>query len=120
MKIQDDEKLKMKIRTSKQKIPLINNIINKISINTKFVFSFLVLIIFHFLIFISLNNKKKNIKINLPKKPIDNEQKEKKFFSKLKLILNNYEISENEMMKKHITFELGGPAKFFIKPKSIN
>ncbi len=120
MKIQDDEKLNMKIRTSKQKIPLINNIINKISINTKFVFSFLLLIIFHFLIFISLNNKKKNIKINLPKKPIDNEQKEKKFFSKLKLILNNYEISENEMMKKHTTFELGGPAKFFIKPKSIN
>ena len=24
------------------------------------------------------------------------------------------------MMKKHTTFELGGPAKFFIKPKSIN
>ena len=24
------------------------------------------------------------------------------------------------MMNKHTTFELGGPAKFFIKPKSIN
>ena len=29
-------------------------------------------------------------------------------------------IFENEMMNKHTTFELGGPAKFFIKPKSIN
>ena len=38
----------------------------------------------------------------------------------MKLVLNNDEIWENEMMNKHTTFQLGGPAKFFIKPKSIN
>ena len=61
-----------------------------------------------------------NLKINLSGKAIDNEQKETKFLSKLKLILNKDEIHLNEIMKKHTTFELGGPAKFFIKPKSIN
>ena len=38
----------------------------------------------------------------------------------MKLIFDNEEILENEMMNKHTTFQLGGPAKFFIKPKSIN
>ena len=36
------------------------------------------------------------------------------------MILEKDEIFENEMMNMHTTFELGGPAKFFIKPKSIN
>ena len=34
--------------------------------------------------------------------------------------MDNDEIFENEMMNKHTTFQLGGPAKFFTKPKSIN
>jgi UDP-N-acetylmuramate dehydrogenase len=34
--------------------------------------------------------------------------------------LDNDEFFENEMMNKHTTFQLGGPAKFFTKPKSIN
>ena len=42
-----------------------------------------------------------------------------KFKSRLKIILDKDEIYENEMMNKHTTFQLGGPAKFFIKPKSI-
>ena len=36
------------------------------------------------------------------------------------MILEKDEIFVNEMMNKHTTFELGGPAKFFVKPKSIN
>jgi len=36
------------------------------------------------------------------------------------LILDKEEILENESMKKHTTFNLGGPAKYFVKPKSIN
>ena len=36
------------------------------------------------------------------------------------MFLDKDEITENEMMFKHTTFQLGGPAKFFIKPKSIN
>jgi len=42
------------------------------------------------------------------------------FLNKLKKILDNDELLENEMMNKHTTFQLGGPAKYFIKPKSIN
>ena len=38
----------------------------------------------------------------------------------LRKILDEKEILENEMMNKHTTFELGGPAKFFIKPNSVN
>ena len=51
---------------------------------------------------------------------IDNSQNEKIFLEKLREILDTKEILENEMMNKHTTFELGGPAKFFIKPNSIN
>ena len=39
---------------------------------------------------------------------------------KLKLILNTDEILENEIMSRHTTFKLGGPAKFFVIPKTIN
>ena len=60
------------------------------------------------------------ININLSKKSIDNEENEINFMKQLKLIVDTNEIKENEMMKKHTTFELCGPAKFFIKPKSIN
>ena len=42
------------------------------------------------------------------------------FFKKLKLMLEKEEILENEFMNKHTTFQLGGPAKYFVKPKSIN
>ncbi len=38
----------------------------------------------------------------------------------LRIILEKNEIIENEMMNKHTTFQLGGPAKFFVKPNSIN
>ena len=37
----------------------------------------------------------------------------------LRIILEKNEIIENEMMNKHTTFQLGGPAKFFVKPNSI-
>jgi UDP-N-acetylmuramate dehydrogenase len=51
---------------------------------------------------------------------MDINMNDKNFLEKLKLVLDNDEIFENEMMNKHTTFQLGGPAKFFIKPKSIN
>ena len=51
---------------------------------------------------------------------MDLSTNEKYFLEKLKTILNSDEIFENEMMNKHTTFQLGGPAKFFIKPNSIN
>ena len=60
------------------------------------------------------------LKIKLSRKSIDNEYEEKKFLENLKAILDKDEIIENEKMNKHTTFGLGGPAKFFIKPKSVN
>ena len=48
------------------------------------------------------------------------ETNDKNFLEKLKKFLDKEEILENEMLFRHTTFELGGPAKFFIKTKSIN
>jgi UDP-N-acetylmuramate dehydrogenase len=38
----------------------------------------------------------------------------------LKNILKDEEIIENEKMSRHTTFKIGGTAKFFVKPKSID
>lgn len=51
---------------------------------------------------------------------MDNKIDDKNFLTKLKLILDEDEILLNEMMSKHTTFKLGGPAKYFIIPKSID
>jgi UDP-N-acetylmuramate dehydrogenase len=42
------------------------------------------------------------------------------FVNHLKYILKNDEIIENELMSKHTTFKLGGSAKFFVKPRTID
>ena len=41
------------------------------------------------------------------------------FLKQLKNILKDDEIFENELMNKHTTFRIGGPAKYFVKPKTI-
>ena len=41
------------------------------------------------------------------------------FLKKLKIILKEEELFENELMSKHTTFRIGGPAKYFVKPKTI-
>ena len=38
----------------------------------------------------------------------------------MKNILKDEEIIENEIMSRHTTFKIGGPAKFFVKPRSNN
>ena len=87
-------------------------------------FIFAILILFCLIAFglIAINSQKKNkyLKISLSKKSVDNEKNEINFFEKLEAVLGKDEIFENEMMNKHTTYKLGGPAKFFIKPKSIN
>ena len=50
----------------------------------------------------------------------DSNDNYQSFREKLKLILEDDEILENEIMKIHTTFQLGGPSKFFIIPNSIN
>ena len=45
---------------------------------------------------------------------------DKDYIFNLKNILNNDEIIENEIMEKHTTFKIGGPARYFIIPKTIS
>ena len=85
----------------------------------KFICSFILFIFL--IIFIYLNADKQIwIKTNLHNKSIESKNNLYQFLTKLKTILDNNEILENEMMNKHTTFKLGGPAKLFINPNSIN
>ena len=86
----------------------------------KFVVSSLFSIIIFLIVTITIKNRNIELQILLSRKSIDNNQNEKMFLENLRKILDQNEILEDEMMNKHTTFELGGPAKFFIKPNSID
>ena len=75
------------------------------------IYSISTIVLFTIIFFVIFIIKNHNSQLN---------NNEKNFLSKLKNILNKEEIFENEMMNRHTTFELGGPAKFFIIPNSIN
>ena len=118
--IQEDDIVKMKNSIDKQNMNL-NYIVNKqCRFCIKFMLSSLFSIIIFVIVTISIKNKKKELQILLSRKSIDNSQNEKMFLENLRKILDQNEILEDEMMNKHTTFELGGPAKFFIKPNSID
>lgn len=76
----------------------------------------IIIIMLFFLFFFIINYKNKSYKLKNSRLNINEEE----FLKLLKKILKDGEILENEMMKKHTTFKIGGPAKYFIKPKSIN
>ena len=89
---------------------------NESNLIEKFIF----IIIFAFLIFIiKINKKNYNISF-LSKKSVKLNEINKEFDNDLKNFLKDGEIIENEMMDHHTTFKIGGPARYFIKPKSIN
>ena len=56
---------------------------------------------------------------NISEKLIHKSQKVNDFLSDLNSILDKKNILLKEIMSKHTTFRLGGPAKYFIKPKTI-
>ena len=93
---------------------------NNSRITSKISISLLFMIIILFFITIKLKNTNIKLNIILSRKSIYNTFNEKIFLNKLKSVLDEDEILENEMMKKHTTFQLGGPGKFFVKPKTIN
>ena len=119
--MKEDDKIGIKELSKKQYIPLKqDHKINNFGYIFKFTFvSIICVVIFLFFIY-HINNRNNQLKIILSRKSIDTNRNDKDFLEKLKLILDNEEILENEMMNKHTTFQLGGPAKYFIKPKSIN
>ena len=71
-------------------------------------------------ILIFLIKKKMNIYKSFYSNNIFNSlNNENDFLKQLKNILKDDEIFENELMNKHTTFRIGGPAKYFVKPKTI-
>jgi len=77
-----------------------------------------------FIIIIIINNINKDYNKPGPhsflsKKSIEQNRISDEFKRNLEDILNKDEIFVNEKMSKHTTFKIGGPAKFFVKPKTI-
>ena len=69
-----------------------------------------------------VNNSSNGInKINVisPQSSLKSTEMNELFIKNLKNILKDDEIIENEMLDKHTTFRIGGPARFFVKPKKI-
>lgn len=82
-----------------------------------------IIIISIFLIIFFIINAKISILNNnllLSYKSVKTNEINLDFINSLKNILKDYELIENEMMKKHTTFRTGGRAKFFVKPKTYN
>ena len=42
------------------------------------------------------------------------------FLAKLQSIVASNDILENEPMKKHTTFQVGGPARYFVSPRDVD
>ena len=99
----------LNIKISSQKLKLI------------MIFIFILKIFFLFYYFIKYSiNKKIEIKYFLSKKNAKINEIDKEFINNLKnIIKKNDDIIENELLRKHTTFKLGGPANFFIIPKSV-
>ena len=96
---------------------------NEFSKTKNFNFSIVakLIIIFIFLIIYFITNVKiniSNIHLLLSKKSVIINEISSDFIKSLKNILKEDELIENEMMQKHTTFRTGGPAKFFVKPKT--
>lgn len=82
-------------------------------INSFKIIIIILIILIVFLNFFIKKNLNKNNRLNSLSQKI-----EQKFFNELKVILKDVPISINEMMHLHTTFKIGGPAKFFIRPKT--
>lgn len=118
--IQEEDLMKIRYFSNIYNIAFNNNQNKKFKIGYKIVLSLFLFVLIFLIIASCIKSRNKQLKIFLSKKSADNIHKEKHFLEELKEIYNNNEILENELMNKHTTFKLGGPAKFFIKPKSIN
>ena len=113
----------------KNYIPISKNDLKnkKVAPHINYKFILITFFILFFLITITgilINNISKDNKILisnpiLSKKSIQQNKINNEFGKNLKIILKEDEIFENEMMSKYTTFKIGGPAKYFVKPKYI-
>lgn len=122
MKSNDLENMNISQASKKQYLPINDTKINNKKKSYKLIFTIIIISIISIFIAFSIikKNVNKEIKPTLSRKSMDNKIDEKNFLTKLKLLLDEDEILLNEMMSKHTTFKLGGPAKYFIIPKSID
>ena len=115
-------KNKKQILSNKEYIPL-NEIKSKKNCNKLKKIIAIIVIIIIFISFLYIRNIKNNLIYNLPilSIKIDNNNKTKvELLNDLKKILKDDEIIENEILSRHTTFKIGGPAKYFVKPRSID
>jgi UDP-N-acetylmuramate dehydrogenase len=110
------------ILSKKEYLPL-SEIKSKKYINNlkKIITIFAIIIIFN--VFFYVRNIKNNLIYNLPilSKKTDNINKiDAELLNEFKKILADEEIIENELMSRHTTFKIGGPAQYFVKPRSNN
>ena len=122
MKSNDLENMNISQASKKQYLPINDTKINNKKKSYKLIFTIIIISIISIFIAFSIikKNVNKEIKPTLSRKSMDNKIDDKNFLTKLKLILDEDEILLNEMMSKHTTFKLGGPAKYFIIQKSID
>ena len=121
--------LENKILQSKNYIPISKNELKKNkNFNNNYykltLISIIILVLLISIIIIIINKIKNGRNIlelhnNLSKKSVIQNKINDEFIRILKTILKENEIFENEKMSKHTTFKLGGPAKYFVKPKNI-
>ena len=117
-------KLENKTLNKKDYKPLNKNKLSNKKFNLKSVIIIIGIICIFILLLFIRNNNKNNITTNrqfiLSKKTDKSNQIDVEFFNELKKILKEDIIKENEMMDSHTTFKIGGPAKYFIKPRSVD
>ena len=105
----------IKYKNLNNKTELINNLFIKLIF-----FIYIGIINFSLIFFINNNNKffenDTNSQFSIETKKTINFI----FLNKLKFILKSDVFLIDELMSKHTTFKIGGPAKYFVRPKSIN
>ena len=110
-------------------IPIFNDIIkyknnkkNNLKIIIFFIYIFIIIIFFYIIIFIFKINKNEILisNLKLSKKSFKGNEINDEFLKDMKIILKENELIENAMMYKYTTFKIGGPAKYLVKPKTIN
>ena len=111
------------ILSKKEYIPL-SEIKSKKNFNKLKKIITIIIIIIIFIVCLYIRSIKNNLKFNLPIlsiKTYNNNKTNVELFNKeLKNILKDDEIIENEIMSGHTTFKIGGPAKYFVKPRNID
>lgn len=107
------------ILSKKEYIPL-SEIKSKKCIN-KLKKIIIIILIFFFYIYIRIIKNYLIYSLPILSKKADKINKiDVEFLNEFKNLLKNEEIIKNEIMSRHTTFKIGGPAQYFVKPRTID